>query len=157
MVHEVKYKRIVPEAKLPTLATNGASGYDVYLLTVLDRETKAVISNLELPAEILPGESVLFGTGIALEIPPYLHAAVLSRTGLAVKHNIEVGYSGAIIDSDYRGEITILPDHLPLVTLTKPGLIRIFDNGGKKRIIDFSMFGFLEVKPEDEGIILLAE
>ena len=108
MVHEVKYKRIVPEAKLPTLATNGASGYDVYLLTVLDRETKAVISNLELPAEILPGESVLFGTGIALEIPPYLHAAVLSRTGLAVKHNIEVGYSGAIIDSDYRGEITIL-------------------------------------------------
>ena len=55
------------------------------------------------------------------------------------------------------GEITILPDHLPLVTLTKPGLIRIFDNEGKKHIIDFSMFGFLEVKPEDEGIILLAE
>ena len=54
------------------------------------------------------------------------------------------------------GEITVLENHLPLVTLTKPGLIKIIDKSGKEHIIDFGSFGFLEVKPENEGTTILA-
>lgn len=104
----IKYQKIVPEAKEPQLATDGSSGYDIYACRVFDKKTRQIISNLEKPFKIKPGESVLFGSGLALEIPPTHHAVVPSRTGLAVKHDIEVGYPGALIDSDYRGEFTVL-------------------------------------------------
>ncbi|MDO8500114.1 MAG: F0F1 ATP synthase subunit epsilon [bacterium] len=54
------------------------------------------------------------------------------------------------------GEITVLENHLPLVTLTRPGLIRIIDKSNKESIINFSSFGFLEVKPEKEGVTLIS-
>lgn len=54
------------------------------------------------------------------------------------------------------GEITVLENHLPLVTLTKPGLLKVIDKDEKTHIIDFGTFGFLEVRPGDEGITLLA-
>jgi len=104
----IKYVRIVPEAKEPQLATDGSSGYDVYACRVLDKETKRMISDLKEPFSIWPGESVLFGSGLAIEIPPTHDAAIYSRSGLAAKCDIEVGYPGAPIDSDYRGEFTIL-------------------------------------------------
>ena len=56
------------------------------------------------------------------------------------------------------GEITVLENHLPLVTLVRPGIVQILDKDGKKHIINFSSYesGFLEVRPEHEGITLLA-
>ena len=56
------------------------------------------------------------------------------------------------------GEITVLENHLPLVTLVRPGIVQILDKDGKKHIIIFSSYesGFLEVRPEHEGITLLA-
>lgn len=54
------------------------------------------------------------------------------------------------------GEITVLENHIPVVALTKPGLIRIIDMDDKKHIIDFGSFGFLEVRPENAGVVLLA-
>ena len=54
------------------------------------------------------------------------------------------------------GEITVLENHLPLVSLTKPGSIKILDKAEKEHTIDLSSFGFLEVRPENEGITLLA-
>ena len=54
------------------------------------------------------------------------------------------------------GEITVLENHLPLISLVKPSLIRVIDKADKTSIINFGSFGFLEVKPENEGITLLA-
>lgn len=54
------------------------------------------------------------------------------------------------------GEITVLENHLPLVALVRPGLVRILDKTEKTHIINFGTFGFLEVRPEHEGITLLA-
>lgn len=54
------------------------------------------------------------------------------------------------------GEITVLESHLPLVGLALPGTIRVVDKSDKKSIINLSSFGFLEVKPENEGITILA-
>ena len=105
---KVKVKKIRPDSKIPERTTEESSGYDVYASVVLDKDTGEVISDLSEPVEIKPGENVLFGIGISLEIPKTHHATIISRSGLASKYNVEVGNPGAPIDSDYRGEITVL-------------------------------------------------
>ncbi len=104
---EVKYKLVVPEARLPELSTDGAAAYDIFVCRVLDKNTREVISSLEEPVEIKPGESVLFGTGIAMEIPLTHAAEVVSRSGSSIKCDIEAGHPGAPIDPDYRGEFRV--------------------------------------------------
>lgn len=54
------------------------------------------------------------------------------------------------------GEITVLESHLPLIGLVLPGAMRVVDKSDKTSIINLGSFGFLEVKPENEGITLLA-
>src|SRR5262249_26338347 len=48
----------------------------------------------------------LIGTGIAMALPNSTYGRVAPRSGLAVKHGIDVG--AGVIDSGYRGEIKIL-------------------------------------------------
>jgi len=50
--------------------------------------------------------SMGFSTGLYVAIPPGYVGKVVSRSGLAFKHNIEVG--AGVIDSGYRGEVRIL-------------------------------------------------
>lgn len=54
------------------------------------------------------------------------------------------------------GEITVLENHIPLISLVKPGAVKIVDKNEKTHIIDFGVNGFLEVKPENEGLTILA-
>ena len=48
----------------------------------------------------------LVGTGIALSIPDGLYGRVAPRSGLAVKHCINVG--AGVIDPDYTGEVKVV-------------------------------------------------
>lgn len=50
--------------------------------------------------------SELLSTKIKMRIPTGYYGRIASRSGLAVKNNIEVG--AGVIDSNYRGEIFIL-------------------------------------------------
>jgi len=50
------------------------------------------------------------------------------------------------------GEVSILPDHIPLVANLKAGELRIIAAGPKKNI--FVAGGFLEVRPGNEVVIL---
>lgn len=52
------------------------------------------------------------------------------------------------------GEITVLPHHLPLVTVLKPGELR-YKKNGEEKIIAVSG-GFAEVKP-DNSLVILAD
>ncbi len=54
------------------------------------------------------------------------------------------------------GEITILEQHMPLVSLVKPGRIKIVEPSGREEIIQFESHGFLEVEPEGRGVTILA-
>ena len=49
-------------------------------------------------------------TGLAAEIPPGFYGRVAPRSGLAVKHGIDV--LAGVIDADYRGELKV-----PLINL----------------------------------------
>lgn len=92
MIH-VKIAALNPDAQAPQRMTEGASGFDLYCTD---------------PQRILPGERVLVGTGLALEIPLGFEGQIRSRSGLALKYGIQVINSPGTIDSDYRGEVKVL-------------------------------------------------
>ena len=87
--------RIGKDFPLPHYATEGAAGMD--LRACLDESLK-----------ILPGETRLIPTGIALHIEDSTLAAVLlPRSGLGHKHGIVLGNLVGLIDSDYQGQIFV--------------------------------------------------
>lgn len=69
---------------------------------------------LDLPAAIkediilLPGESLLVPTGLAVAIPLGYEGQVRPRSGLANRNGITVLNTPGTIDSDYRGEIGVI-------------------------------------------------
>ena len=80
---------------LPAYATPGSAGLD--LLAALDK-----------PVEIQPGGRTLIPTGLAMELPEGYEAQIRPRSGLALKHGITVLNAPGTIDSDYRGEVSVL-------------------------------------------------
>ena len=87
--------RIGHEFPLPQYATEGAAAMDL----------RACLNE---PMEILPGETRLIPTGIAVHIAdPTLAAVLLPRSGLGHKHGIVLGNLVSLIDSDYQGQIFV--------------------------------------------------
>lgn len=89
----LKVSRLKEEATLPTRAHEGDAGLDLYSCEA---------------AHIGPGERWSVGTGIAVEIPEGHAGLVLPRSGLARKHGISLVNSPGLIDSGYRGEVSVL-------------------------------------------------
>jgi dUTP pyrophosphatase len=57
---------------------------------------------------IQPGETVLVGSGIAVNIKdPNIVGLIVPRSGLGIKKGIILGNTIGVIDSDYQGEIKI--------------------------------------------------
>lgn len=108
---KVKIK-LAPGAKMPTRATNGSVGYDLY-------------ANVFANVNIEPGNRLLVPTGVYLELPPPhrakrsrrnrpagvwmgIEAQIRPRSGLALRHGVTVLNTPGTIDSDYRGELGVL-------------------------------------------------
>jgi len=102
----IRTARIVPEAKLPVRASDGAVGWDVFARRVLDRNTKEPIA--DLPTIIEPGDAKLIGIGVIFAIPWGYEVQVRPRSGLASKHDIELSNSPGTVDPDFRGEVGVL-------------------------------------------------
>jgi len=63
---------------------------------------------VDAPLDILPGETRLIPTGIAMHIEePGLAAMLLPRSGLGHKHGIVLGNLVGLIDSDYQGQVFV--------------------------------------------------
>jgi len=88
MTPTIKIKRLHPQAKLPTYATDGASGLDLY--------ASESCSFGSLPC--------LVPTGIAVEIPIGYEAQIRPRSSLSMRG---IHASLGTIDSDYRGEVKV--------------------------------------------------
>jgi dUTP pyrophosphatase len=89
----VKVVKLEAAAQLPQYAHPDDAGLDLFAIA---------------PTEILPGETALIGTGIALELPPGTEAQIRPRSGLALKHSITLLNSPGTIDAGYRGEIGVI-------------------------------------------------
>jgi dUTP pyrophosphatase len=102
----LEFKRVDERATLPTRGSELSAGLDLYSIEDIT---------------IGPKQRTLAKTGLAVAIPPGHYGRVAPRSGLAMKHGLDV-LSG-VIDSDYRGEIGCLlyntgdePVHLPAQT-----------------------------------------
>ena len=95
LTKEVKIKRVREGAVLPTRASTGAAGYDLYAC-------------LSEPVEIKPHDLCKIPTGVAIALPDeYTVGLIFARSGLGVKHGIAPANAVGVIDSDYRGEIMV--------------------------------------------------
>jgi dUTP pyrophosphatase len=81
--------------QLPQYATAGSAGLDL----------RACI---DAPIELVPGQTVLVPTGIAIHIDhPGYAAMILPRSGMGHKHGIVLGNLVGLIDSDYQGQLMV--------------------------------------------------
>ena len=85
---ELCVKKLVEDAVIPTRGSSHAVGYDLYSV-----EDCCVPHN----------SRHLVGTGVAIVLPVNVYGRVAPRSGLAVKHGIQVG--AGVIDPDYTGEV----------------------------------------------------
>lgn len=91
----VKIKKVRDNAVVPQRATSGSAGAD--LCACIDE-----------PIELKPGQLVKVPTGIAIALPSAEYGAFLfARSGLGVKHGICLSNGVGVVDSDYRGEISV--------------------------------------------------
>jgi dUTP pyrophosphatase len=103
---EIRFKKLIPEAKLPTQGKPGDAAYDIYCAEDF---------------ELQPGETKAIATGLQLaDMPtmfgkkgPALFLQIEGRSGLAAKGIFPLG---GIIDATYRGEIKVIlhngnPEH----------------------------------------------
>ncbi len=69
-------------------------------------------AGLDLPSRIDlvldPGERATVPTGVAVAIPRGYAGLVLIRSGIAARHGIQCVNSPGLIDSGYRGEISVI-------------------------------------------------
>lgn len=91
----VAIKKIVSEAKIPSYAHPGDAGLDLY--SVVD-------------CVVLAGETKMVSTGISMAIPEGHVGLIWSRSGLAVRNSV-ISIAG-VIDSGYRGEVTVVLKNL---------------------------------------------
>ena len=87
----LRIKKLTYDAIIPTRGSGGAVGYDLY-------STDEVI--------IPPTHRALIGTGVAIVLPPGVYGRVAPRSGLTVKHGIQVG--AGVVDPDYTGEVKVV-------------------------------------------------
>lgn len=99
-MQELKIKRLKDTAKLPIRMTSGSAGLDLYSA----EEITIPATELKQDGLVEVGRAVV-STGLAMEIPVGMVGRIASRSGLSIKHNLEVG--AGWIDSDYRGEILV--------------------------------------------------
>ena len=91
----LKVKLVREGAQLPKRETVGSAGHDL---------RACIEEDLIIPA----GEGVRLPTGIAIEMESAEYDAIIaSRSSMAYKYGIAMGNGIGVIDSDYRGEISV--------------------------------------------------
>lgn len=92
-------KKLHPDARVPTLQSDGAAGMDLH-------------ARLDAPITLAPGDITRVSIGIAIALPSGHEGQVRPRSGLASRHGITLPNAPGTIDEDYRGEIQV-----PLINL----------------------------------------
>ena len=95
MKQNVKIKLLRENATCPSYQSASAAGADLYA---------AIDEALTIEA----GQTVLVPAGVAMEIPEGFVGLVYARSGLACKRGLAPANKVGVIDSDYRGEITVV-------------------------------------------------
>ncbi len=87
----LKVVLLTKNAKLPTKATAGSAGFDLY-----SAEEKDIPKN---------GRAII-KTDLSIQIPSNTYARIAARSGLSIRNGLQIG--GGICDSDFRGNISVI-------------------------------------------------
>ncbi len=90
--NRILFRRLNEDAKIPTKATMGAAGFDLYALE--DTHIAGGSGMVKVP------------TGISVRLPEGTYGRIAIRSGLASEEHLCI--SGGVIDRDYKGEIKVL-------------------------------------------------
>ena len=91
----LRFRKLRPAAQIPRYMSAGAAGMDL-------------ASAADVPVKLEPGARVGVPTGLAVEIPAGFEGQVRPRSGLALRFGVTILNAPGTIDSDYRGELTVL-------------------------------------------------
>lgn len=91
---KVAVKKLKENAVLPVYGSAYAAGADLY--AAIDEDVC-----------ILPGETRLIPTGLAMEIPQGYGGFIYARSGLASKRGLAPANKVGVVDADYRGEVMV--------------------------------------------------
>ena len=128
--HNAKYSRTAPFAKTPIRSTSGSAGYDMSVCMAADPELlHSPFASMEMNQIsifdgstylqkdgyikchsgiiLMPGKTVKIHTGIKMEIPNGYCGLLMNRSSLANNSRLTLCDNVGLIDSDYRGEITL--------------------------------------------------
>ena len=94
-MRQIRVKKLSEMAILPTYGTPYAAGADLYAC-------------LESPVTIQPGQTAWISTGIAMEVPEGCAGLIYARSGMACKRGVAPANKVGVVDSDYRGPITVV-------------------------------------------------
>ena len=105
----IAVKKVRPNAILPTYGSCDAAGADLYAC-------------LDAAVTIEAGETVFIPTGLAMEVPKGCAGLVYARSSLGAKRGLAPANKVGVIDSDYRGEISVvLHNHGKAAQTVSPG------------------------------------
>lgn len=91
---KINIKKLNDNAVIPTYGSEYAAGADLYAC-------------IEESVSILPNETKLIKTGLALELPVGYAAFIYARSGLASKRGLAPANKVGVVDCDYRGEVMV--------------------------------------------------
>lgn len=86
---KIKIKKLHPDAKIPKYALEGDAGMDV---VAIDKKVE--------------GELIVYGTGLAFEIPKG-HVLLICPRSSVTKKELFMANSVGVLDSGYRGELIL--------------------------------------------------
>lgn len=89
----VKFKKLNPDAIIPSYAHPGDAGAD---LVAIEQYTLGPQKRLAIP------------TGLAAEVPEGYEMQVRPKSSLALKHGVTVLNTPGTVDAGYRGEIKVI-------------------------------------------------
>lgn len=91
-----KVKRLTPTAKLPVKSHSNDTGYDIFADRVEDA-----------------GHQIKIYTGLAVQPSPNYYLEIFPRSSIYKKY-LQLANSVAVIDYDYRGEIILIFNKIPI-------------------------------------------
>lgn len=91
----IAVKKLKNNAVMPTYGSAEAAGADLYAC-------------LDEVVTIGAGETVFIPTGIALEVPKGYAGLIYARSSMGAKRGLAPANKVGVIDSDYRGEISVV-------------------------------------------------
>ena len=89
---KVKFVKLRDNARIPTQGSDKAAGFDLYASD---------------GTYIMPGQTKLIPTGLAIQPPEGFCAKIYARSGLASKRGLRPANCVGICDEDYTGEYMV--------------------------------------------------